>query len=115
MLVIEIGVWAFAASLNIFSLILFPQVYEKTALLELFHKIITTPWPLFLIVLLSGFGTFSSLIVGDDAFDLAVAKDKKEAAKKEKQQLLRSAIVFGGTLVLYIILLRATHLEIKIF
>ena len=115
MLVIEVGVWVFAAALNVFALIFFPEVYQKTVLLELFHKIITTPCPLFLIILLSGFGTFSSLVVGDDAFDLAVAKNKKEVAKKEKQQLLRSAIVFGGTLVLYIILLRVTHLEIKLF
>ena len=115
MLVIEVGVWVFAAALNVFALIFFPEVYQKTVLLELFHKSITTPCPRFLIILRSGFGTFASLVVGDDAVELAVAKNKKEVAKKEKQQLLRSAIVFGGTLVLYIILLRVTHLEIKLF
>ena len=83
MLVIEVGVWVFAAALNVFALIFFPEVYQKTVLLELFHKISTTPCPLFLIILLSGFGTFSSLVVCDDSFDLSVANFEIEEANIE--------------------------------
>lgn len=114
MLYIELGVWLLAGLLNIAALIWLPVVYERTTLLMVFHEILSTPWPYWLIIGLSAVGTFTSLIFGDDALDVATSKNHRKTLKHDEKQLILTIVIFGMTLLVYIVLLHRLQLDIKI-
>jgi len=66
----ELIVWAVAISANVYFLIFNPEIYSKTLISNTFYKILTKPWPNYLIILLSAFGTFLSLYFGDELLDI---------------------------------------------
>lgn len=114
MLTSEIFVWAVAILLNVFTFLFLQDIYDKTFLLTIFKDILIEPIPYGLIILLSGLGTFFTLYIGDEVYDLLDHK-KSERHKKHSQKLkliiLASIIVF--VLILYEILL--VHLGVKFF
>ncbi|MCA9308936.1 hypothetical protein KC973_01020 [Candidatus Saccharibacteria bacterium] len=114
MIYTEILVWVFAVVLNIASLALWPATYDRTVLLHLFKQIITTPWPLGLIVLLSAAGTYLSIYLGDDAIDIAHAKNKKSRLRQERSKLIFSLGAFVLTVIFYVLLLHFTHIHIRL-
>lgn len=114
MLYSEIIVWVAAFILNAALLTANPNIYQKTKLLGLFHHIITNPWPLWLIIGLSLIGTFASVIFDDSLYDAALAKRHKHHAKLKKSKLSLTLIIFGLTLVAYLLLLKTTHISIKL-
>lgn len=114
MLISEIIVWIFAIFINVIAFILSPDIYTKTPLLELFHKIMTTPWPLWLIFILSAIGTFISVAIDDEIFDILKAKNKKKQLKHEGLKFYINIGTFIVTFILYIELLRITHISIQI-
>lgn len=114
MLYTELMVWCFALVLNVISLLFWQSTYNQTPLLHLFKQIITTPWPLGLVIALSAAGTYLSVWLGDDAFDIAAATDKKYRLRQERFKLLYSLGAFVATFVLYVLLLRYTHIHISL-
>ncbi|PHR56282.1 MAG: hypothetical protein COA43_14070 [Robiginitomaculum sp.] len=76
MVVSEIAVWAIAILLNVVSFSFFPQYYDTTIVTRLLQKIITTPYPYGLIVILSGIGTFLSIRFGDELMDVLHHHDR---------------------------------------
>ncbi len=115
MLYTEIIVWVIATILNIFAFTFLPTTYTKTPLLQLFHKIILTPWPLWIIIFLSAIGTFVSIYLGDDAFDIVVAKNKLSTYQRDKLRIYFSVATFVLTFIIYFALLAVTHTQIRIF
>jgi hypothetical protein len=77
MLVSEIVVWAIAITVNIISLVYFVEYYETTALTRLLYEILTTPYPYWSIILLSGVGTFLSIKFADELMDVLHHKDRE--------------------------------------
>jgi len=74
----EIIVWAVAISLNVFNLLFNPEIYKKTFLLTIFKDILTTPVPYWIIIMLSALGTYFTLYVGDELYDvmkLSIVRD----------------------------------------
>lgn len=108
MLSSEIFVWMLAVIINTTFLIVYPIVYNKTQFLQLSHKILTSPWPFWSIILLSAVGAFASVILDDDFYDIV-------KSKKEKAQLYFTIGVFSITFVLYFLILKYTHINIKVF
>lgn len=76
MVVSEIAVWAIAIAINVVALIIAPEVYETTALTRLMHQILTTPYPYWAIILLSGLGTFLSIRFSDELMDVLHHRDR---------------------------------------
>ncbi len=93
----EIFVWGMALAITILTTIFSPEVFETTELTSLFLKIITHPWPYWLIVLLSGGGTFLSVLFGDELLDCVNHHERKF---HHKHQFLYHLIVMAGVLVL---------------
>ena len=114
MLYTQIGVWIFGAALVASYLVFNPAIFDKTGVLQLFHTILVTPWPLWLILILSWIGTFVSIVFDDNLVDVATAKNKQKSLKKTRTKFYFTASVFTLTFVVYIILLHATHTTIKI-
>lgn len=114
MLNTQIVVWIFGA-LVVFTFLLFsPESFNKTSLLGLFHKIVITPWPLWLILILSGVGTYVSIVFDDSIVDSATAKNKNKSFRKNSKRLYYTIAIFTLTLGLYIVLLHFTNTQIKI-
>lgn len=76
MVLSEIVVWAIAVLINIFSLIYFREFYETTFVTQTMNVILTTPFPYWLVILLSGIGTFLSIRFGDELMDVLHHKDR---------------------------------------
>lgn len=66
----EIVVWVIAILLNVAALTYFPEYYDTTAITILMHEILTTPYPYWLVILLSGIGSFLSIRFGDELMDV---------------------------------------------
>lgn len=114
MLTSEIFVWAIAIGMNILCLVLNQEIYDKTFLLTIFKDIMIEPIPYSLIIILSGVGTFFTLYIGDEVYDVLSHK-KSDRHKKHSQKLklvvLVSIIVF--VMIMYELLLK--HLGVKFF
>lgn len=76
MIISEIVVWLIAIVINILSLSYFPEFYETTFLTQTMKIILTTPSPYWLVILLSGIGTFLSIRFGDELMDVINHKDR---------------------------------------
>lgn len=81
MLYSEILVWVVAIGLNIQILITNPQVYGQTLITDTFHRILTNPWPYWIIIVISAIGTFISIFFGDELLDVVFHKDRKKYLK----------------------------------
>ena len=69
MVVAELCVWTIAISLNLLVFFGAPTHYETTALTQIFHMVLSTPYPYWAIIALSAVGTFLSVKFGDELFD----------------------------------------------
>ncbi len=115
MLYTQIIVWVVAAFLVAAYFAADVAVFDKTGILQLFHKIIVTPWPLSLILILSAIGTYVSVVFDDKVFDVAASKNKKQSLRAGSVKLYSTIAIFVATFALYVLLLDITHTHIKIF
>lgn len=76
MVLSEIAVWAIAISINVISLLYFREFYDTTLVTQTMKVILTTPNPYWLVILLSGIGTFLSIRFGDELMDVLHHKDR---------------------------------------
>jgi hypothetical protein len=97
MFISEIFVWAAAILINIFALIFAPQDYEKTFLTSLLKKIITVPYPYWIIIILSAIGTFLSIRLGDELLDVI---SHKERTLHHKHGFKLEILIFLGIFIL---------------
>lgn len=72
----EVAVWAIAILINVFSLMYFIGFYETTLVTQTMKVILTTPFPYWSVILLSGIGTFLSIRFGDELMDVLHHKDR---------------------------------------
>ncbi|MDG1732599.1 MAG: hypothetical protein P8M49_04425 [Thalassotalea sp.] len=73
----EIVVWAVAILINLIAFIYFREFYQTTLLTRLMEAILTTPYPYWAVIVLSGIGTFLSIRFGDELMDVIHHKDRK--------------------------------------
>lgn len=97
MWVCELFVWITAIGIATWSTLANPEIFETTELTSLFFKILTHPWPFWLIVFLSASGTFLSVKFGDELLDSIEHRDRKF---HHKHQLLFHFIVIAGFFLL---------------
>lgn len=76
MVLSEIAVWVIAISINVFSLLYWREFYGTTMITQTMEVILTNPNPYWLIILLSGVGTFLSIRFGDELMDVLHHKDR---------------------------------------
>lgn len=76
MVLSELVVWALAISINLIALLYFREFYQTTVITRLMEAILTTPYPYWLVIILSGIGTFLSIRFGDELMDVLHHKDR---------------------------------------
>ncbi len=115
MIITETIVWAIAIGLNIYVYTFNPEIYSRTQLLRLFHHLLSNPWPLWLIIIVSAVGTFLSVRLGDELLDVIKRKKLKLALKHGlKLKLLYMAFVLAISFLLYDYLLIDFGLKIPL-
>jgi len=112
----QIGVFVIGILINLFVLLLYPKIYSRTILLSLFHEIIFNPWPYWIIIILSVFGTLLSLYFGDELMDVNYHKDRKKYHKHLAlyQYISYSAIIIL-TIIIYFFLINNLGVKIPLF
>lgn len=115
MLYTQIIVWIIGAVLVGLFMVYSPVTFEKTSILMLFHAILTTPWPLWIILVLSAIGTFVSIKFDDDVVDVAGSIHKNSVLAKSRKKLYFDLGIFALTVVSYVVLLKITHTDIQFF
>ncbi len=70
MIVSEVAVWVLAFAINIGVLLYADSYYSTTLITRLMQKILTTPYPFWAVIILSGLGTFLSIRFGDELMDV---------------------------------------------
>lgn len=113
MLIAEIAVWVVAILGNILAIIFASSQYEKTYLTNLFYKILTQPNPYFAIIFLSFIGTFFSIKVGDDIYDIIANKGEIKSRRRFVIKIFAMLTILVFTIILYKNLLNS--LQIKEF
>lgn len=102
MFVSEIVVWAIAIGLIVVALLWFPSDFETTAVTRLLYAIVTTPWPYWSVIVISGFGTFLSIKFGDELMDVLHHHERHHFHRHGfKHELLILAFAFAISLVAY--------------
>jgi hypothetical protein len=96
----QIGVWILAVTVNVFGLMLFPQYYSDSAVTELLHKILVTPWPYWSILLISSVGTALSIWFGDEMMDVTNHSQREKHHKHGFKHRTLVILVFGVLTVL---------------
>lgn len=76
MVMSELAVWAIAIGLNVAVLVWSPEYYQTTLLTRVMEQILTTPWPYWGVIVLSGIGTFLSIRFGDELMDVLHHRDR---------------------------------------
>ena len=103
----EILVWTTATLLNISIFFINPSIYNKTVLLQFLHKILTHPYPLWGIIILSAIGTFFSITFGDELIDVSKHKDRVKYQKHiTKYKLIIFLSIIAITIIAYQFLLK---------
>jgi len=109
----EMIVWVIAITLNIVTFFTRPGSYTETGLLQLFHHILEQPWPFWLIILISGIGTFISIQFGDELLDKVKHHEREKYHKhKNKYRLVFMVFLFLIAIVLYNFLLKELGVNI---
>ncbi len=115
MVVSESVVWLIAAGMNILALGTKPELYSSTNLLEVFKKILETPWPYWSIIALSAIGTFMSVIFGDELIDKVQHKDRKIYKKHRfKYRVVVMIFVVVVAVALYDVLLKQLGYDVPV-
>ncbi len=112
MLVTQYFVWAIGAAVVIGYMIFSPATFDKAAITQLFYIILTTPWPLWIILALSAAGTYINLVFDDEIVDVAAAKNKKAKLISRRKKMYINIILFAATIAAYIGLLKITGIQI---
>ena len=76
MLISEVVVWVIAIIINLGMMLISPETYTVTAVTNILYQIITTPFPYWTVIILSGLGTFLSVHFGDELMDVTHHRDK---------------------------------------
>jgi len=111
MLISELAVWAMAIVINVVSLFYFVEYYQTSKLTKLLHGILTTPYPYWAVILLSGTGTFLSIRFADELMDVVHHKDREYFHRHGFKHKLVIIIFFVLILVGYYELIASLGIE----
>ena len=102
MIITELFVWILALSINIATLFFNPDIYQMSLLTKVFYKILTTPYPYWLVIVLCGVGTFLSIYFGDEMLDVITHKDReKHHTHAFKYKIIMMVAIFTVIFIAY--------------
>lgn len=113
MVVSEIAVWGVAVAINVVTYLAWVEAYQTTTLTRAFLTILTTPWPYWLVIVLSGIGTFLSIRFADELMDVIHHRDRAYFHSHHFKHDLVLLVFFLAALVGYYELIASIDLQLK--
>ncbi len=113
MIISEIAVWVIAVSINLTSLFYFQEYYNITPVTRLAHAIMTTPYPYWGIIILSGMGTFLSIRFGDELMDVVHHRDREFFHKHNYKYEILLVVFFIIVVMGYYELISALNVQVS--
>ena len=112
MIYTETLVWLIAISVNLWFVFTDAGIYGATPILELLYKIITTPYPYWIVIILSATGTFLSIYFADELVDTTVHKERVKFQKhKHRYALVALLALFALVFVVYLHLVHSLNIN----
>ncbi len=106
-------VWFVAITMNLIIFIITPSAYDKTTLLRIFKVILSSPFPNWIIIVLSAIGTFLSIMFGDELMDVSShSRCHKYNKHKNKHFLVIALFLILLTIIMYYRVLRSLGVSI---
>lgn len=112
MVITEVMVWGIAIVSNSLALHYSVSSYEVTYLTRLLHQILSQPWPYWMVIVLSGVGTFLSIQLGDELMDAFNQRQFRFFLQQAGVKFGIKLVVFLLTLVVYFELLHRLGLSL---
>ena len=112
MVITEVMVWGIAIVSNFLALHYSVASYEVTYLTRLLHQILSQPWPYWMVIVLSGVGTFLSIQLGDELMDVFNQRQFRLFLRQAGFKFGIKLVVFLLTLVVYFELLHRLGLSL---
>ncbi|NCF75383.1 MAG: hypothetical protein GWO87_02780 [Xanthomonadaceae bacterium] len=104
-----------ALGINLYTFFITPSLYNKTMILNLFHRILSQPFPFWGIIILSLTGTLFSIYFGDELVDVSSHKQRKKYHKHlNKYQIIIFLFIISATILLYNSLLEKLNINIPL-
>ena len=101
--------------INLYAFFYLPSIYTKTIILELFYRILSQPFPYWVIIILSLLGTLLSIYFADELIDVSShAQRKKYHRHLNKYQIIMFVFLIGITIILYDFLLKQLGIDIPL-
>ncbi len=113
MIISEIVVWGVAILINVTALASFQEYYDLTPVTRLAYAIITTPYPYWGVIVLSGIGTFMSIRFGDELMDVIHHRDRDFFHKHNYKYEILLIIFFILVVMDYYELTSSLHIELS--
>jgi len=115
MLYTQIFSFFIALSITLLALFLYPLIFQETLLLQLYYKILLTPNPYWIIIILSLLGTVFSIYFGDELIDVSTHSQRKKYHKHiNKYKVLIFLFLFFAILGLYEFLLQQVGIKVPL-
>jgi hypothetical protein len=112
----ELVVWTTAIGLNLFSIFKYPETYDKTIILSLFHQILNNPFPYWIIIGISAAGTFLSVYIADNFVNPKTKKDSEQHTNfLIKHKIIIFIFLISIVLITYNFLLTKLGVKIPLF
>ena len=113
MFISELVVWGIAITGSLLFLFINPDAFSSIGILHLFHTVLTEPWPLWGLIIISAAGTFLSIRTGDDVYEfIKIKKSHAHISALQKKRLIIELSMFVIALLAYVTLLTLTGIEI---
>ena len=104
-----------AFGLNLYVFFYDPSIYDGTALLGLFRRILSQPFPFWGIILLSIIGTLFSIYFGDEMIDVSSHKQREKYHKHfNKYKVIIFIFLIAIIIILYNFLLKGLGVNIPL-
>ncbi len=115
MMYTQLFAFVIAFAIDWYAFFYTPAIYKTTLILDLFHKIISEPYPLWGIVLLSLLGTLLSIYFGDELIDVSSHSQREKYHKHlKKYQIIVFVFLIAFTIILYNFLLKQLGVNIPL-
>lgn len=110
----EIIVWSVAATIIAYTFIFQFELFDKIEILRIFDNILTHPWPMWTLILISAVGTFLSIYIGDQVYAMVRARQHHRHIRRlQIKRFLFETGVFALVVVLYAAMLEMSHISIS--
>ena len=109
----EMFVWLLSFVIALSNILFNPKIFETNLLLKIYHDIITTPYPFWSIIFISGTGTFFSIYFADELVDTVHNRQRDKFAKhKNKHRFVIMLFIISLSIFLYSFLLKQFNINL---